>query len=36
MDDTEKDLMSLQYFNVVSRCRYVNYETYSFFQVQHE
>ena len=30
MDDTEKDLMSMRYLNVVSRCQYVNYTTLLF------
>jgi len=32
MGDTKKDLMSLRYFNMVSRCRYVNYKIFSSFK----
>jgi len=28
MDDTEKDLMSMRYRNVISLCRYINYTTF--------
>ena len=30
MDDTEKDLMSMRYLNVISRCQYINYTTFPF------
>jgi len=30
MDNTKKDLMSMWYLNVVSRCQYVNYTTFPF------
>ena len=30
MNDTKKDLMSMRYLDVVSRCQYVNYTTFLF------